>query len=253
MNQIRAYFFFALSMLIFTASGCFSDTNSPNANPESPSTTATTSSNLESKNEKAPISNPDLESAQATRDNQEKTILALGDSLTSGYILPLEDSYPSILEERLIAEGYDQIKVINAGINGETTAGLVRRLDWVSQDEPDIVILASGANDALNALPVADTENNLRQAIEFFQERDIEVIFAGIQAPNNQGPEFVSQFNPIYPRLAEEYDLIFLPLFWQGIQQNSEYMLEDGIHPNRRGYTKIVESIWPLLEPLLAE
>ncbi len=178
----------------------------------------------------------------------EKTILALGDSLTIWLWLPIEDSYPSQLEAKLREKGYDY-KVMNAGISWDTTAGLLSRLDWTLEWEiPSLVILCVGANDAFQGKDTTEIEKNLRQIIEKIQAKNIPILFAGMRAPLNLGGLYGKQYEAIFPRLAKEYDLVYMPFFLEWVALKATLNQDDRIHPNKAGYAIVVENLMEILE-----
>lgn len=182
---------------------------------------------------------------------RKKVITAFGDSLTAGYNLPIEQSYPSLLESKLISEGYDY-RVINSGSSGETSAGALSRVDWVLNTNPDIVILTIGANDAFRGVDPAETKKNISQIIEKLQEKDIQILLGGMYAPRNLGKTYSDQFDAIYPDLAKQYNVEIIPFFLQDVALVPELNLNDGIHPTEEGYQIIVDrNIWPKLEKML--
>jgi acyl-CoA thioesterase I len=196
------------------------------------------------------IENPNY--INPTSNNQRKKVItAFGDSITAGYNLPIEQSYPSLLEKKLIAEGYDY-RVINSGSSGETSAGALSRVDWVLNTKPDIVILTIGANDAFRGVDPAETKKNISQIIEKLQAEDIDILLGGMLAPRNLGKTYTDQFDAIYPELAKQYDLELIPFFLQDVALVPELNLSDGIHPTEEGYQIIVDrNIWPKLKGML--
>ncbi|HMB15743.1 MAG TPA: arylesterase [Pelovirga sp.] len=174
------------------------------------------------------------------------TILVLGDSLTAGYGLAEGDAFPAALERALVAQGYS-VRVINAGISGDTSAGGEARLEWSLADDPDLVILALGANDALRGLSPDQTRTNLAAIITRLQERQIKVLLAGMMAPRNMGENYYNSFDQIYPELAQEFDLSLYPFFLEGVAGKPELNLADGIHPNVAGVEVMVEGVLPLV------
>jgi len=180
------------------------------------------------------------------------TILALGDSLTEGLGVERDGNYPAQLEAKLKEMGYVNVDVVNSGLSGETSTGLVNRLDWVSQTEPDITILTIGANDAIRGLDVATIEDNIRTAVKHLQDNGSEVILGGMQIYDNLGSEYVQSFSAIYPRIAEDMDVPMIPFFLEGVGGVSELNQADAIHPTKEGYTIIVNNnILPVLKPEL--
>ncbi|MBC7475746.1 MAG: arylesterase [Candidatus Sericytochromatia bacterium] len=181
----------------------------------------------------------------------QKVITAFGDSLTAGYGLPVHSSYPSILSKKLKAEGYNY-KVINAGLSGDTTAGGIRRVKWVINTKPDLVILELGANDALRGMSVPEAKANLSKIIEEIKNHKINILLCGMNAPRNLGEKYYKEFDSIYPDLAKKYHLNLIPFFLEGVALKKELVIEDGIHPNEKGYYKIVDNVvWKYLKPIL--
>lgn len=179
------------------------------------------------------------------------TILALGDSLTAGYDLPQANAFPVRLEAALRTSGYD-VRVINAGVSGDTTAGGRARLDWlIAGDPPDAAIVELGANDALRGLPPEEAEKNLSAIIQSLQDKGVTVLLAGMMAPRNLGPDYTEAFDGMYPRLAERHDVLLYPFFLEGVALQEELLLDDGMHPNEAGVDVIVETILPSVEALI--
>jgi len=180
------------------------------------------------------------------------TILALGDSLTEGLGVSPEDNYPAQLEAQLKKMGYPNITVVNSGLSGETSTGLVNRLDWVLQTKPDITILTIGANDAMRGIEVATIENNIRTAIKRLQADGSEVILGGMQIYDNLGSDYVESFAAIYPRIAEDTGVTLIPFFLDGVGGDATLNQADAIHPTKEGYRMIVnENVLPVLMPKL--
>ncbi len=179
-------------------------------------------------------------------------ILVLGDSLTAGYGLPKQAAFPARLEAALRQRGH-QVRVSNAGVSGDTSAGGLARLDWALADRPQLVVVELGANDALRGLDPQQTRQNLKAIIERLQKAGVKVLLAGMKAPRNLGEDYYNKFDPIYPELAQQHQLPLYPFFLAGVAGRPELNLADGIHPNRAGVEKIVEAILPLVEDCLQE
>lgn len=178
-------------------------------------------------------------------------IIALGDSLTEGYGLDKADSYPAQLQEFLSQKGYNY-QVINSGISGETTTGLRQRLDWILNQNPDIIILTTGANDAIRGINLDLTRQNLTAIIQKIKEREVQLIFSGMEIYENLGPKYVADFKALYPTLAQEHQLDFIPFFLEGVAGDASLNIKDQIHPNTQGYKIIIEqNIWPVLKSSL--
>lgn len=190
------------------------------------------------------------ESTNSAEQQAPLTILALGDSLTEGLGVDNDANYPAQLEARLKEMGYKDVKVINSGLSGETSTGLVNRLDWVLQTKPDITILTIGANDAIRGIDVATVEANIRTAIKRLQDGGSEVILGGMQIYDNLGADYVESFAAIYPRVAKDMNVTLIPFFLDGVGGDPKLNQADAIHPTREGYTIIVnDNILPILQP----
>lgn len=178
-------------------------------------------------------------------------IVALGDSLSAGYELPAGQSFPERLEAALKARGVDAT-VVNAGVSGDTSSGALSRLDWSVPEDADAVIVELGANDALRGVDPGRTYEALSDILSRLAERNTPVLLAGMLAPPNMGSDYAGRFDAIYPRLAEEYDVVFYPFFLDGVAAEPELNLPDGMHPNEDGIAVIVERIMPYVERLIA-
>lgn len=197
-----------------------------------------------------PESTQSNESTNSAEQQAPLTILALGDSLTEGLGVDNDANYPAQLEARLKEMGYKDVKVINSGLSGETSTGLVNRLDWVLQTKPDITILTIGANDAIRGIDVATVEANIRTAIKRLQDGGSEVILGGMQIYDNLGADYVESFAAIYPRVAKDMNVTLIPFFLDGVGGDAELNQADAIHPTKKGYTIIVnDNILPILQP----
>ena len=190
-----------------------------------------------------------LSPAPSTADDPPR-IVAFGDSLTAGLGVALKDSYPAQLQRLLDAEGL-RYRVINAGVSGDTTAGGLRRVDWVLKSRPHIVILELGANDGLRGLSLQQTKTNLERIIQQFRGAQVTVVLAGMKLPPNYGAEYTNGFESSYPALARQYRLTLIPFFLEGVAGSSALNQADGIHPTGEGYRIIVEKIFKTVKPLL--
>lgn len=177
-------------------------------------------------------------------------IVAFGDSLTAGLGVSADESYPAQLQQRLDSLSY-RYRVINAGVSGDTTAGGLRRVPWVLNSKPDLVILELGGNDGLRGLSLEQTKSNLGQIIQRLQRAGVTVILAGMRLPPNYGQEYTMGFEAIYPALAKQYHLPLVPFFLEGVAASATLNQADGIHPTKEGYRIIVEQILKTLSPLL--
>jgi acyl-CoA thioesterase-1 len=191
-----------------------------------------------------------LPSAAAHETSKPPVIVALGDSLTAGLGVPVQEAYPAQLERRLRKAGYPH-RVINAGVSGDTTAGGVQRVDLVLALHPSIVIVEFGANDGLRGLPLSQTRTNLAAMLDRLRSAKVQVILAGMKLPPNYGPEYTEEFAAIFPDLARTYGATLMPFFLDGVATKPQLNQADDLHPTAEGYSVIVDRIWPLLEPLL--
>lgn len=183
---------------------------------------------------------------------QTKRIVALGDSLTAGYGLQSGEDFATRLQESLIKEGLD-VKIDNAGVSGDTTAGGLARIDWAIEgaQKPDLVLVALGANDMLRGIDPAVTKDNLSKILTKLKEKDIPAFLIGMRSPTNMGPFFCGKFDKVFKELADEYDVPLYPFFLDGVAMKTEFNLEDGMHPNAKGIDIIVEKITPAVKKTL--
>ena len=182
---------------------------------------------------------------------EPKTLLLLGDSLTAGYGLPAEDGFAAQLETALEADGM-QVRVINAGVSGDTTSGGLARLDWALGDDPDAVVVELGANDGLRGIDPAITKANLDTMLTKLAAKEVPTLFTGMLAPPNLGREYGAEFNRLFPDLAERHGVAFYPFFLDGVAARPDLNQADGIHPNADGVAIIVARILPHVKRLLA-
>jgi acyl-CoA thioesterase I len=180
----------------------------------------------------------------------EQVLVAFGDSLVAGYGLPAEDGFSAVLQRRLRDEGLT-VRVENAGLSGDTSAGGLSRLDWALASGADLVIVELGANDMLRGIEPAVTRANLDAILARLGDRGFPVLLVGMRAPANLGRDYVDAFDAIYPELAAAHGVAFYPFFLQGVALQSELNQADGIHPNAEGVKVIVEAMLPLVTRVL--
>lgn len=178
-------------------------------------------------------------------------LVALGDSLTAGYLLPADKAFPVVLERELRAKGYDVV-IVNGGVSGDTTTGGLERLDWTVPDGTDGVILELGANDALRGIDPSVPRAALREIVTRLEARNIKVMLAGMMAPRNLGGAYIEAFDSIYPSLAKEKGLILYPFFLDGLVEKPQLLQQDGLHPTAEGVEEIVRRILPTVERFIA-
>ena len=182
---------------------------------------------------------------------REAVIVAFGDSLTAGFGLPEKESFPAQLEQALKVRG-QEVRVVNAGVSGDTAAAGLARLDWAMSNDASAVIIELGANDALQGLDPTATKAVLEKIVTQVKARGLPILLAGMEAPRNLGKDYVDQFRAMYVDLAQRYDVVFYPFFLDGVALDDKFMQGDGLHPNAQGVARIVELILPKVEELLA-
>ncbi len=178
-------------------------------------------------------------------------VIAFGDSLTAGFGLSDKESYPYLLQEKLNADGYD-LEVVNAGVSGDTSLGGLERCDWVlDQENAKIVILELGANDLLRGVPVSQMKTNLDKIIRKAKARGLKILLCGMLAPPTMGAEYQRDFTHVFPDLATEHKIEFLPFLLEKVALNKDLNQADGIHPNAEGEKIMTENIYQALKPML--
>jgi acyl-CoA thioesterase-1 len=188
----------------------------------------------------------------AVAAEREPLVVFLGDSLTAGLGLPADQAYPALVERRL--EEQDRpVRVLNAGVSGDTTAGGLARLGWLLKQQPDVMVVGLGANDGLRGLELAETERNLREIVRRSQEAGARVLLLGMKIPPNYGPDYAGRFEALYSRLAEDLDVPLVPFLLEGVGGVPELNLEDGVHPNARGQERVAETVVPRLSGVLED
>ncbi|WP_370175102.1 arylesterase [Leeuwenhoekiella palythoae] len=230
-NRIPFYLFF-----VFLILAACKDANTTNVEEnESQNTSETT----------------DAEDQNATSNS----ILFFGDSLTAGYGLDDPDNaFPGLIQEKLDSLGLDY-NVINAGLSGETTAGGRNRLEWVLEPDVAIFVLELGANDGLRGVSVAETRENLQWMIDKVKDEapQAKIVLAGMQLPPNLGTEYTTDFKNMFPQLAEENNIAFIPFLLQNVGGIASLNQNDGIHPTEEGHKLVAANVWPVLKPLVQE
>lgn len=179
-------------------------------------------------------------------------LAVLGDSLTAGYGLAVHEAFPAQLEQRLRALGVE-MTVLNAGVSGDTSAGGRARVDWVLGDRPHFAIVELGANDGMRGIDPLEMEVNLAVIIERLKSRGVSVMLAGMYAPPNLGRDYAREFNAVFPRLAERFDVALYPFFLDGVAAEPALNQDDGVHPTAEGVSVIVDRILPHVLDWIAE
>lgn len=184
--------------------------------------------------------------------SEPKRILFIGDSLTAGYSLAEEEAYPALIEKLASAAGVS-LEARNAGVSGDTSAGALRRVDWLLKEKYDVVFIAIGANDGLRGLSLAELEKNLKQIVQKIRATlpQSKIMLAGIKLPLNLGQPYTSDFEAIFSRVAKTEGIFFLPFLLEGVAGEAALSLPDRLHPNAEGHKKMAAHIWPVLKNLL--
>ena len=188
-----------------------------------------------------------------TNENESKTILCFGDSITAGYGLDdSNDAYPALLQQKIDSLGLNYT-VINSGVSGETTAGGRSRIDWVIKQKVDLFLLELGANDGLRGVALSETRANLQAIIDVVKEKSPQttIILAGMELPPNMGQDYTTEFRQLYADLAEKNDLEFIPFILKDVGGIASLNQGDGIHPNVEGHKILANTVWETLEPLV--
>jgi acyl-CoA thioesterase I len=183
-----------------------------------------------------------------------RTVVFFGDSLTAGYGLadPTSEAYPALIQEKINAAGLNW-RVVNAGLSGETTAGGLRRVDWVLRQPVDIFVLALGANDGLRGVSPAASRSNLQQIIDHVHAKNpnAKVVVVGMQMPPAMGADFAKAFEQMFPTIARKNDAALVPFLLEGVGGRIDLNQADRIHPTAEGHAVMAETVWKVLRPLL--
>jgi acyl-CoA thioesterase I len=180
----------------------------------------------------------------------ERIIVALGDSLTAGLGVASDEAYPALLEARARKAGFDY-RVVNAGVSGDTSAGGLRRLDWVLRSRPEVVIVALGSNDGLRGLPVSALRDNLTAIVTRVRAAGARVLLVGMRVPPNYGAAYAGDFAEAFGSVARRTSVAFLPFLLEGVAGDPALNQADGIHPNAAGQGIIADRVWAAVRPLL--
>lgn len=191
-------------------------------------------------------------STGASAPTEPIVIVALGDSLTEGYGLTKEEAYPALLQERL-QRTFPQVKVINAGVSGSTSASGESRLKWQLKNKPQMLFLALGANDGLRGQNVDALKKNLDKTIQLAKANNVYVILAGMKIPLNYGDDYRKKYEAIFPALAKTHKVDLVPFLLEGVATNKALNLPDGIHPNAEGYKKIADALLPTFKTAITK
>jgi acyl-CoA thioesterase-1 len=191
--------------------------------------------------------------ANATPSGSDSpAVLVFGDSLSAGYGIDVDQSWPALLQARLAEEGYEH-RVVNASISGETTeGGATRIVSALAEFGPDLVILELGGNDGLRGFPPKRIRENLGRIIETARASGAAVVLLGIRIPTNYGPRYTQMFEDVYRQLAAQFDVPWIEFFMEGVALNDELMQDDGIHPTAQAQPILLDNAWPIISEALA-
>ena len=183
-----------------------------------------------------------------------RMILFFGDSLTAGYGLSPEEAFPALVEKTLLKKGQD-VKVVNAGLSGETSAGGLSRIDWILRQPVDLLVLELGANDGLRGLPIDETRKNLQAIIDKVKVKypSCKIVLAGMMVPPNMGKDYGSAFQNLYYDLAKRNKATLIPFLLEGVGGIENLNQADGIHPNIEGHKIVAANVTKVITPLLSE
>ena len=179
-------------------------------------------------------------------------ILFLGDSITAGYGLDLEQAFPALIQEKIDAKRWN-FKVVNAGQSGDTSAGGLNRLEWLLKNRVDVLVLELGANDGLRGLPAETTRKNLQAIIDRTKGKypEAKVIVVGMKVPPNMGGDYGRKFEAVFVDLAKKNKAALIPFVLEGVGGSRELNLADGIHPTAKGHEIVAANVWKVLVPVL--
>ena len=204
----------------------------------------------------APAPSPEASASPpiAAAVDSRPVVLFLGDSLTAGYGLDPDDAFPALIQSRIDEAGL-QYRVVNAGVSGETSAGALRRMDWLLQQPIAVLVLETGANDGLRGQDPATTRQNIQAIVDRARSQSPppKVVLVGMEALPNYGAAYRRQFRVLYPELAKKNGAALVPFLLEGVAGVPALNLADGVHPNAEGQKRVADTVWKVLEPLLVE
>lgn len=182
----------------------------------------------------------------------KKRILFFGDSITAGYGVDKDQAYPALIQQKIDSLDWN-FEAVNAGLSGETSAGGLRRIDWMMRKPFSIFVLELGGNDGLRGVDLENTRENLLKIIEKVRNKypEAKIIIAGMQVPPNLGPEYTERFKKMYSEIAQKKDTELIPFLLEKVGGNPEYNQSDDIHPNAKGHKILAETVWDTLKPIL--
>ncbi len=174
-------------------------------------------------------------------------VVFLGDSISAGLHLSADEAFPAIVQRDLAAAGHP-FRLVNAGVSGDTSAGGLRRIDWILKQSPDVLVVELGGNDGLRGQDIASVETNLRAIVTRAQAGGARVVLLGMQIPTSYGADYAGGFAGIYSRIAQDLGVAFVPDFLAGVGGVPEMTLEDGLHPTAAGHVRLARNVAPVLQ-----
>jgi acyl-CoA thioesterase-1 len=186
--------------------------------------------------------------------NKPARILFLGNSLSAGYGLDKSQAYPAIIQQKIDSLGW-KFRVINAGLSGDTSAGGLRRINWLLRQQIDVLVLELGGNDGLRGIPIEETRKNLQAIIDSTRKKNpnVKLLIAGMQVPPNMGERYAGQFLSIFEDLGKQKGAVLIPFLLEGVGGIPELNLPDRVHPTAEGHAIVAENVWKELRPLLEQ
>jgi len=188
----------------------------------------------------------------ASNRAEPQVILFLGDSISAGYGINPDQAFPALIQGRIDSLGWN-FEVVNAGLSGDTTAGGLRRIDWLLRRKIDVLILELGANDGLRGVPVEEIKRNLQAIIDRTKRKypSVKIVIAGMRLPPNWGPDYTSRFQSVFPELAKKNHVVLIPFLLEGVGGDPQLNLLDRIHPTPEGHQIVADNVWKVLKPVL--
>jgi acyl-CoA thioesterase I len=188
----------------------------------------------------------------AAENGTPKNVLILGDSLAAGYGIQREEAFPALLQKKIEAAKLPY-RIVNGGVSGDTTAGGLRRIDWMLKQPVDVLIVELGGNDGLRGIPPAETKKNLQGIIDKAKQKypQVRVVVAGMQMPPNMGEDYTKAFAEVFPSVAQANKAILIPFLLEGVGGKADLNQPDGIHPTPKGHEVVAENVWKVLGPVL--
>ena len=199
-----------------------------------------------------PFASAQQPASSASPPAATKTIVFFGDSLTAGFGVQQQQAFPALIGDKIRELGLP-CEVVNAGLSGDTTAGGLRRLDWLLQRKIDVLVLELGGNDGLRGQPVANTKANLQAMIDKAKAKQptVQIVIAGMQMPPNVGAQYAAEFRQVFFEVAKENHAALIPFLLEGVGGQRELNQPDMIHPNSAGHRVVADVVWQTIEPLL--